>query len=129
MRHVASRDAIAQLVGAFAAQNLLDGAAHQLGLHAQTLLLLRPLRQQPEAVADEIGGGLVARVEDEDAVVQQLVFGQAFAVGLALYQARQHIVLGIAGMGPAIGNELFQVGEKFGHRPIAALEPSETPSR
>ena len=57
------------------------------------------IRQRHQPVADQIGGGLVAGVEQEDAVVQQFLFGQPLAIVLALDQPRQHVAFGIAGLG------------------------------
>ena len=64
--------AVAELVRALEAQDLFDGALDQPGSAEQPLLLIRILRQRDQAVADQIGRRLVAGVEHEDAVVQQL---------------------------------------------------------
>ena len=69
------------------------------GLLDQPPLLARGwFEQRHQAVADQIGGGLVAGIEQEDAVVQQLLFGQPLAIVLALDQPRQHVAVGIAGL-------------------------------
>src|SRR3984957_11866337 len=77
------RHAIAELVRAFEAQ-----------------VFRRMARQRHQPVADQIGGGLVAGVEQEDAVVQQFLFRQPLAIVLAftlsLDQAGQDVALGVA---------------------------------
>ena len=55
-----------------------------------------------ERVADQVGGGLVAGIEDEDAVLQQLGFGELAAFMLAVDQPRQHVFVGVAGLSPAV---------------------------
>ena len=87
----------------------------------QSRLLFGPFEQGMERVADEVGGGLVAGVEDEDDVVQQLGLGQPRAVGLALDQPGQHVVLGVARMRAPLRDEPAQVREETRHRPLAAL--------
>ncbi|MGY4446274.1 hypothetical protein ACVWZR_000934 [Bradyrhizobium sp. i1.3.1] len=80
--------------------------------------------QRDEAVADQIGGGLVPGIEQEDAVVQQLLLGQPLAVLLAvafsLDQARQHVTLGIAGLLAPARDQGFEIGEEVLHRLVAA---------
>ena len=78
------------------------------------------VRQRHQAVADQIGGGLVAGVEQEDAIVQQFLFGQPLAIVLALDQPRQHVALGIAGFGAPPRHQRFEIGEKILHRLVAA---------
>jgi len=65
------RDAVAELHGAVEAQELLDRRLEQLDivcLGEQSSLLLRPFGKREQRVADEVGRGLVAGVEQEDAV-------------------------------------------------------------
>ena len=125
-RHAADLDrarghAVAELVGAFEAQEFLDRRADQLRLGDQPRLLLRPFEQRIEPVADQVGGGLVPGIEDEDDVVQQLALGQPLAVLLALDQPRQHVALGVARMRAPLRDQAAQVGEEPRHRPLAAL--------
>ena len=68
----ARRDPVAELVRALEAQELLDRAPDELRLGEQPRLLVGPVEQHAEAVADQVGRRLVAGVEQEDAVVQQL---------------------------------------------------------
>ena len=86
----------------------------------QPLLLGGILRQRHEAIADQIGRGLVAGIEQEDAVVQQLLLGQPLAILLALDQPRQHVLCGIAGLGAPPRHQRFEIGEKIAHRLVAA---------
>ena len=66
------RDPVAELVRALDAQELLDRGADEVGLLDQPRLLIGPVEQALQAVADQVGRRLVAGVEQEDAVVQQL---------------------------------------------------------
>ena len=100
---VAERDrrgeqAVVQLQRALEAQQFLDRAVDQRRLALQALELAALREQRVHAVADQVGGGLVAGVEQEDAVVQQLGLAEALAVVLALDQPRQHVGLGVAGV-------------------------------
>ena len=93
-------------------------------LRQQLVLGIGPFLQRDQRVADQVGRGLVAGVQDEDAVVQQLGLGQAGAVGsvgvgLALDQSGQHIVLRVARVAPALGDQHSQVVQKLGHAAIA----------
>ena len=72
-----------------------------------------------EPVADQVGGGLVAGIEDENDVVQQLALGQPLAVLLALDEPGQHVALGIAWMRPPPRHQRLQVGEEVPHRRLA----------
>ena len=65
------RAAVAELVRAFEPQHLLDRSLHQLRMLDQPLALARPTgkSQRVQRIADEVGRGLVAGVEDEDAVL------------------------------------------------------------
>ena len=108
----ARRHAVAELVGALEAQQLLHRRADQLRLGDQARLLLRPFEQRVEPVADEIGRGLVAGIEDEDDVVQQLALAQALAVLFALDQPGQHVALGIARMRAPVGDQALEIGEE-----------------
>src|SRR5277367_1039541 len=68
--------AVPQLIRTFEAQELLDGALDQIRIARQRAALVRPLHQKLQAVADEIGRGLVTRIQYENTVVQQLAFRQ-----------------------------------------------------
>ena len=49
------------------------------GCSARSRMRVRMAQQQIDAVADQVGGGLVAGVEQEDAIVQKLRLGQPVA--------------------------------------------------
>ena len=54
------------------------------------------LHQCHKRVANQVGCGLVASVEGEHAVLQQLSFAQRFTANFIAYQSRQHIAFRIA---------------------------------
>ncbi len=117
VRHHAS---IAELVGAFEPQHLLDRRLRiSAGSSITRCIWSGYCRKRIERVADQIGGGLVAGIEDEDAILQQLGFGEPAAFMLAVDQPRQHVLVGIAGISPAVVGEDFQIAEKIAHRLIA----------
>ena len=60
------------------------------------------------AVADQVGRRLVAGVEQEDAVVQQLGFGEPLAVDFALDQPRQHVDVRVARPPPPRRDQVAQ---------------------
>ncbi len=72
--------AVAELVRALIAQHLLHSRLDAVGVVDQPPLLLRMMRQRHEAIADQVGGGLMPGIEQEDAIVQQLLLGQPFAI-------------------------------------------------
>src|SRR5439155_24656943 len=92
--------------GRLVAQDLLDVVAGQLGLGAQRGQQVRPVQQQGEAVAEQVGGGDEPGVEQGDQVGQQL--GVAELVGLHADQGAEQV---LAGFGAALGG---QVGEVSG---------------
>ncbi len=114
--------AVAELVGALEPQHFLDRGLDQRGILDQPPLLAAWLRQRHQAVADQIGGGLVAGIEQEDAVVQQLLFGQPLAIVFALNEPGQHVAVGIAGPGPSPRHQPFEVRQEVLHRLVAAGE-------
>ena len=76
--------------------------------------------QRHQPVADQVGRGLVARVEKKDAVVHQLPGAQALALILALDETRQHIVFGITGPNAPLGDDRVEAGDEFFDGFIAA---------
>ena len=75
-RHAAEFDwlgghAVAELVRAFEAQDFLDRGLDQVGMFDQPLLLLGIAGQRHQPVSDQVGGGFMAGVKDEHAVLQQ----------------------------------------------------------
>ena len=85
-----------------------DNAEAALGRH----LALDPALHPP-----------MAGVEQEDAVVHQLLLGQLLAVVFALDQPRQHVVRRVAGVGAAFAHQLAQVGQA--HFQFAQLDVVE----
>ena len=71
----------------------------------------------------------MAGVEQEDAIVQKLHLRQPLAIGLALNQPRQHVALGIAGLGAPAFDEGLKIGEKVLHGRVAARERLSTDHR
>ena len=74
------------------------------------------------AVADQVDSGLVAGIEQEDAVVQQLQRSELFALDLALDQPRQYVGLGVAGVGAAVGDQTLEGGQERAHSRMAACQ-------
>ena len=64
----------------------------------------------------------MAGIEQEDAIVQQFLFGQPLAIVFALNQSRQHVAVGIAGLGAPPGHQPFEVEKEIFHRLVAAGE-------
>ena len=100
-------EAVVQLQRALEAQQFLHRAAQQFGLLLQALQLVGVAQQRVQAVADQVGGGLVAGVEQEDAVVQQLVLAELTLV-VAAQQPGQHVGVGVAGPPAALGHQRAQ---------------------
>ena len=84
-------EAVVQLQRALVAQQFLHRQAQQRRVVQQPLPLVALRQQGVDAVADQVGGGLVASVEQEDAVVQQFDLAQPFAAHLAVDQPCQHV--------------------------------------
>jgi hypothetical protein len=76
VQHRVDRGAtIAKLVRAFHAHEFLDRRVDELGVFRKLLLRIGVAQQEIDAIADEVSCGLVPRVEEEYAVVDQLQFG------------------------------------------------------
>ena len=84
--------------------------------------------QQVDAVADQVGGGLVAGVEQEDAVVQQLQLRQPVVLvaarrDLAAGDQRREDFAAVAGRFPlAARHQIAQIILELGDRGDAAVE-------
>ena len=87
------RQPVAELVRAFVAQHLLDRGADEVGLRQEAGAGLRELDEELKAVADQVRGGLVPGIQDEDAVLQKLGPGQRLAAGLAPDQSGEDVLL------------------------------------
>jgi hypothetical protein len=91
------RHPVAELVGRLEAQEFVDGGVDHAGIGLQPLLLLRPFQQLEQRVADQVGRRLVAGIEDEDAVLQQLGLGKLLALRRAVDQRVSTSVAGSPG--------------------------------
>ncbi len=65
-------------------EDLLHRGRQELGLAAQALPLVGVFGEGEEAAADRVAGRLVARLDDELAVVEQLLLGERVPVDLRL---------------------------------------------
>jgi hypothetical protein len=117
--HVAADDAlhdqpVTQLVGALETQEFLYRAADQVRRVTQLRQRARVIEQGVEAVADEIGRRLVAGIQQEDAVVQQLGLGHL----LFAQQTGQYVCI-VAGVAAPLRREGPQI--------VAELENGAVP--
>ena len=113
---------IAQLIRAFEAQDLLDGGPGEIRVREQRAALIRPVDQQLHAVADEVGRGLVARVQDENAIVQEFGLAERGAAVFIGEQARQHVARRILRDAPPVGNQSLEIMQEVPHRLVAGLQ-------
>ena len=96
------------------------------GFSISRAFCVRIMRQRHQPVADQIGGGLMAGIEQEDAIVQQFLRGQPLAIVLALNEPRQHVTLGIAGFCAPPLDQDFEIAQKILHRLVAARKHLRT---
>ena len=73
--------AIADLQRAVKTQHFLDGRAEQRRIILQQFQLIGIVEQRHHPVADQIGRGLVATIEQQDAILNQLFGGQRVIFG------------------------------------------------
>ena len=92
-----------------------------VGLVDQAPPRVRKADENLQRIADQVGRGLVTGIEDEDAVLRQLGFGELAPFMLAGDQPRQQILLRIARIAAAILDQSFQIGGKLAHRVVAEL--------
>jgi hypothetical protein len=121
-RHGRHQAPVVELDRPVVAQHLLDRAVDQRSISSQGRQLRLVLQQGPEAVAEQVGGGLVAGVQEKDALVVELRLGEPLAVFLALDEARQDVGAGIARSRLSFLDEIFQEHDEIRDRPIAALK-------
>ena len=76
-------------------KDLLDGVGQEVGMGPQLLPLIGELAEGLHAAGDGVAGRLVARLDQELAVGDQLLAGQGHSVDLALHQLGDQVVLGI----------------------------------
>ena len=84
--HAVEHDAVVDLHRPVVAQELLDRVLGQLGFVAQQRELLGVAEQRDLRVAEEVLGRLVAGLQQQDAVGDELGVGQLLAVGLGFEQ-------------------------------------------
>ena len=83
-----------ELHGAVVAEELLDGVPDEPRLAPEPLQLIRMPQERGEAVAEQVGGDLVAGVEQEQRVREQLVEGQPDALLLDLDERAEQALAG-----------------------------------
>ena len=120
--------AVAELVRAFHPQEFLDGGVDRFGMFGQIAHRVRMAQQQIDAVADQVGRGLVAGVEQEDAIVQKLRLRQPVVLVAArrdftgIDQGRENFTA-VAGRFPlAARNKIAKIILEFGDGGDAAVE-------
>ncbi len=89
------------------AQDLLDGVGQQVGIGAQLLPLVAVLAEREQPAADRVARRLVARLDEELAVRDELLLGERRPVDLAADQLAHQIVLRVA---PALVDQAPEVG-------------------
>src|SRR5271156_1636142 len=92
----APHPAIQNLNRAFITQRLFDSAFDQRAIFAEAAPQIGLRRKEVQQVADEVGGGLVARDQKQDAEAQQFRFCEPLAVDFRLDQ-RGYQILGAFG--------------------------------
>src|SRR5690349_3785579 len=117
------RDPVPELIRAVEAKEFLDGDFDQRRVAQKALALERPLRQCMERVADQVRRRLMAGVQQEDALMNELGLGQALAVGVTFEKPRQHVGVGITRMRAARVDQRAQVR---GHLDDGAVPGSGT---
>lgn len=115
---VLRRFSIAELVGRGHAQDLFHGCDHQCGRLAQHSLRMRVMVQQGQPVTDQVCRGFVARVQDENAVLDQLDFAK-LAVAVACDQAGQNVGFRVTGMGATVRDKLLKIRLEFRNRVVS----------
>ena len=96
-------------------QDLLHRIGHQLGTGAQLLPLGRMLAERQQTAADGVAGGLVARLDQQLAVEDELLPGERPAVDLGVDQVAHQVVLRGA---PALLDQPVEVGVHLAARPF-----------
>ena len=115
------RLAIAELVGGPETQHFLDGRVDQRRVAQQFSALVGVVVQQGKARSDQVRRGFMARVEDENTVLDQLDFRERPAV-VAVDQTGQHIGFGITGGCFAARDQVLKVGFEIPDGLVAAFQ-------
>jgi len=116
------RRPVAQLVRAFHSQHFLYRTAGKRGIRAQTLEFFRVREQQVYGIGDQVAGGFMACVQQEDALVVEGMPGKTEALGLPAQQSREEVVVCIAQGATAALHQRVQECEHFSHCPVAGRE-------
>ena len=74
------------------AQHLLDRCRDQRGVVDKLPALVRVVDEGQRAERDQVAGGLIARHQQQEGEIQQVVVGELLAVDLGAGQDRQHVV-------------------------------------
>jgi hypothetical protein len=90
--NVLQSDPRRRLHHAVEAQELLDRRAHQAGVGRQPAALVRMTQQREHGVADQVGGRLVPRDQDQHAHREQLVRAQPIALDLGAHQRADQVL-------------------------------------
>ena len=88
------------------AQQLAHGAGDHAGVLLQALPLVGVGQQGPQAVTQQVAGGLVARKQEHGALGQQLGMVKQRAIGFGLQQAADQVVARVLA---ALGNQLLEI--------------------
>ena len=105
------------------AQHLLDRAGEQVGFGAEALPLVAVLVEREETAADRVAGGLVAGLDDQLAVREQLHLGERLAVDLGRDELAHDVVARLAAV------PLDQLGEVGVHLDAGAAQRLTRDSR
>ena len=100
------------------AQDLLDRVGQQLGAVAQLLPLAAVLGEREQPAADRVARRLVARLDEQLAVRDELLLGERRAVDLAADQLAHQVVLRVAA---ALVDQALEVGVHLAARPLDGL--------
>ncbi len=111
---------VAELVGTLEAQEFLQRRFHQVRIVAQPLHLFREGQQSRHAIADQVGCRLVPGVQQEDAVLDQLLLRQCLAIDFAADQSRKDVV--VTQCLPPLIDQVLQVGREVLDRQVAPFQ-------
>ena len=96
--HRGQQPAIVELDRSLVAQHLLDRRGKQRGIGAEASQLGGVAQQKPQAIANEVGGGLMTCIEEEDALMVELGFREPVAILVGLQETREDVDLWVPGM-------------------------------
>src|SRR5258708_15400944 len=114
-----SRNAIAELVRTFVAQELLDGALDQACIGNQSISLIGMLCKRDQSVADQVRRRFMTCIQQKYAVVNQLRSAQGLAVVPTVQKARYQIGIRSQRRLAAALDQFVQIRGEFPYRTIA----------